>query len=178
MRTMLVCLAIMLLICPASAQTDDSPFGSWELLPDRSTDIDLYKNLTVKIQQAPAGILVVDRWGGDRHFVDSLLLPADGRTVQVPITNRVFPSNVFMGLMMTVGRTADGQGSLDRGRPRARRDIPFAGSQGIMRVSAVRDLCTVGNMELLTTGSHVRHVHRGRRRSTCSSGPAHGMRSR
>jgi hypothetical protein len=149
MRTIFVCLAIMLLISSAIPQPDDSLVGSWELLPDKSTDIDLYKTLTVKIQQTPAGILVVDRWGGDRHFLDSLLLPVDGRAVQVPIMHRVFPSNVFMGLMMPVGEQRTVKATWDKRRLRLDETFPLRGSQGIIQVSAVRTYELSADGELL-----------------------------
>ena len=64
--------------------------GAWEL-PRKTTDIDLYGTLSVRILPAGTHVTVVQRWGGGRSFLDSLDLPLDGTAVSVPVTHRVFP---------------------------------------------------------------------------------------
>ncbi len=149
MRFLVIGLSILCLSGVAPAQPEDTIFGSWELLPDKSTDIDLYRILTVHLQQTTAGIVAVNRWGGARYFQDSLLLPADGREIRVPITNRVFPSNVFMGLMMPVGEQWTVKGMLDGQRLRIDESFPLRGSQGITRATMTRTYELSENRELL-----------------------------
>jgi len=76
---------------------------TWEIIPHKSTDIDLYGTLTVDIRRAGQFVTVVNTWGKGRSFRDSLRVTTDGSTTNVPVANRVFPTNVFMGLMMTAG---------------------------------------------------------------------------
>ena len=149
-------------VLTAFAQPETDILGSWELLPEKSTDIDLYRNLTVSLQNTPAGIVVVNRWGGARHFLDSLVLPTDGREIQVRITNRVFPTNVFMGLMMPVGEQRTVKATLKGERLRIDETVPLRGSQGITRVTMTRTYELSENKELL--------VYRITR-STRTSGP-------
>jgi hypothetical protein len=138
--------------------------GSWELLPNKSTDIDLYRTLSVHISQTGSAVIVVNHWGTSRGFTDSLVLPADGTPVGVPITNRVFPGNVFMGLMMPVGEQRSAKATWEqRGtRLRVEESFPLRGSQGITRVTATRIYELSPDKELLFF-----HVTR----STRSSGP-------
>jgi len=143
---MLMC---FLFVAGAAAQPESSMFGTWELIPNMSTDIDLYRNLTITLQQTSAGITVVDRWGGTRHFQDSLFLPADGRSVKVPIVSRVFPSNVFMGLMMPVGEQRTASAKLEKGRLRVEESFPLRGSQGKIPVTMTRTYELSENKELL-----------------------------
>jgi len=56
--------------------------------------------------QASAGRLdVVTEMGICTLFLDSLSLSVDGAVNAIPIRDRVWPSNVFMGLMMPIGGT-------------------------------------------------------------------------
>ncbi|MBC7187564.1 MAG: hypothetical protein H5U38_11065 [Calditrichaeota bacterium] len=77
--------------------------GTWKLLPELSTEIDLYATLTIDATTKENGILLVQTWGTSRRFVDSLDLRTDGSVTKLPIKDRVFPTNVFMGLSMPVG---------------------------------------------------------------------------
>ncbi len=77
--------------------------GEWVMAPHKSTDIDLYGALSLRIRPESDGITLIQKWGRSRAFTDSLTLPTDGSVVGVAVTNRVFPSNVFMGLKMKEG---------------------------------------------------------------------------
>jgi len=77
--------------------------GEWVLVPQASTEIDLYGALTVEIARTPGGVSVTRIFGGARSFKDALVLKAGGAANRVPVDDRVFPTNVFMGLSMPVG---------------------------------------------------------------------------
>ena len=47
--------------------------------------------------------MVVNTWGGRAEPPGLHVVRTDGSVKKVPVTNRVFPSNAFMGLMMVVG---------------------------------------------------------------------------
>jgi hypothetical protein len=98
-------LTILSLLTSAStpAQGDSPIVGKWEMIPQKSSDIDLFGAVGVEIRQKGSSVTVIDVWGNGRNFRDSLTLAADGSIARVPVTARVFPSNVFMGLMMNRG---------------------------------------------------------------------------
>lgn len=77
--------------------------GEWVLVPQASTEIDLYGTLTVKIAQNGDELILTRIFGGRRSFEDHLTLKTGGFPNQVPVLDRVFPTNVFMGLSMAVG---------------------------------------------------------------------------
>lgn len=77
--------------------------GSWEAMTAKSTDIDLYGSLFVRITTSPSYVTLVRQFGSGRQFTDSLVLPRDGAAVHVPVKERAFPTNVFMGLSMVAG---------------------------------------------------------------------------
>jgi hypothetical protein len=160
-------LALFLLLVSVS-RAQDPLSGAWELLPSQSTDIDLYGTLSVRILPAGSHVTVVQRWGGGRSFLDSLDLPLDGTTVSVPVTDRVFPSNVFMGLMMVVGEKREVRAHWDAqaGRLIIAEKFPLRGSQGVTNVNMERTYELSANKELLlctytrstrTTGPAVRY---------------------
>jgi hypothetical protein len=111
--------------------------GKWELVKDKSSDIDLYEALTVEIRTHGSDLTLIRTWGTSRSFRDSLTLPVGGAVTRVPITNRVFPSNVFMGFMMPVGtmREIKAYRSGDR-QIRLEESFPLRGSQGETPVTA------------------------------------------
>ncbi|MDH3252789.1 MAG: hypothetical protein OEM41_08355, partial [Ignavibacteria bacterium] len=98
---------LWLLALLLAAGTDShaaEPFnGSWTLLPGSSTEIDLYGTLRIDIRQSADDVRIVQRWGGSRNYTDTLTLKTGGTVNSVPVKNRVFPTNVFMGFSMPVG---------------------------------------------------------------------------
>ncbi|MBP1647779.1 MAG: hypothetical protein H6Q30_1224 [Bacteroidetes bacterium] len=81
--------------------------GSWKLIPERSTDIDLYGTLSIDIRAEGPRLVLIRTWGTGRSFRDSLSLAVGGTVNRIPVNKRVFPSNVFMGLAMQAGTTRE-----------------------------------------------------------------------
>jgi len=79
--------------------------GQWTFIPQKSSEIPLYRYLAVEFQQNGSEVTIIQKWGKRRSFSDTLRLKTGAKENKVPITNRVFPSNVFMGLSMPVGST-------------------------------------------------------------------------
>jgi hypothetical protein len=162
-----LCLFVaFLLMIPLSlfAQGDPAYVGKWEMLPAQSTDIDLWGTLSVEFRSVGTTVGLVEQWGGARNFRDSLVLRTGGAVNAVPIRNRVFPSNVFMGLMMPVGSTREivaewqenGTGFTWEEK------FPVRGSQGVTPAIARHSYSLSADKELLTYTIH---------RSTRTSGP-------
>ena len=85
------------------SQTKQNIFGKWTLIQNKSSSIGLYKTLSLEIQQKGNDLILIQQWGKGRSYNDTLHIQANGKEKTVRITNRVFPSNVFMGLSMEVG---------------------------------------------------------------------------
>ena len=100
-----LCLALLLGLCstPAGAQGDPAFEGAWEIVPAKSSQIGLYRSLNVDFTFRGSDITLVQTWGTRRRFSDTLMLALGGTVNRFPITNRVFATNVFMGLSMPVG---------------------------------------------------------------------------
>jgi hypothetical protein len=77
--------------------------GEWILVPQASTEIDLYGTLTLEIGPTDDELILTRTFGGRRSFRESLALKTGGFANQVPVFDRVFPTNVFMGLSMASG---------------------------------------------------------------------------
>ena len=136
----------------SSAQGDPPVCGRWEMIAQTSTDIDLFGTVAVEIRVAGTSVTVIDTWGKGRSFRDSLTLKAGGPAARVPVTSRVFPSNVFMGLMMQRGTerlvTASWQ---DSGRALTVDErYRLRGSQGETAVSALRTYALSRDRETIT----------------------------
>ena len=106
MRTckFIIILVTLFFISNSKIFADDmSILGSWTLIDRESSGIDLYNTLQVEITKTTDGIELIQKWGQRRGFIDTVVLKLDGSTVEKEISNRVFPTNVFMGVSMDVG---------------------------------------------------------------------------
>ena len=94
---------------PALALTQGNPkfTGEWTLIPEKSSEIGLYNTLSIDFKQEDQYLTIIQKWGTSRSFSDTLHLKTDGKFSDFPIKDRVFPTNVFMGLSMNVGKTRE-----------------------------------------------------------------------
>ena len=82
--------------------------GTWELVPQKSSVIPLYRALSVEFSIKDGSITIAQKWGTRARdaFTDSVVLPLDGRTIPVPLQHQVAPTSVFLGIRNTlVGAT-------------------------------------------------------------------------
>jgi len=135
----LLILPFFLFVTASFSQGNAGFTGKWEMIPHKSSDIDLYGTLSVEIRQSGKLVTVINTWGKGRSFKDSIGLATDGSTTRVGIHSRVFPSNVFMGLMMPVGTERLFKASWENGGALLRIDEQYSirGSQGVAGANAV-----------------------------------------
>ncbi|MBN1273827.1 MAG: hypothetical protein JXB26_16285 [Candidatus Aminicenantes bacterium] len=82
---------------------DNSDFnGKWVLIPEKSADIDLYGTLSLTFKIRTDGLSFTQRWGRGRYFEETLDIRTGGIVNRFPIKDRVFPTNVFMGISLPV----------------------------------------------------------------------------
>jgi hypothetical protein len=100
-----IALLVFLAAVSSLAPADDlDPIaGRWVLVPQASTEIDLYGTLRIDIGIEPDEVTLKYIWGGRRSFQDNLVLKRDGSETEAPVRDRIFATNVFMGLSMPVG---------------------------------------------------------------------------
>ena len=98
-----VLLIVFLLPAFCFNQGDPRFDGQWTLIPEKSSEIGLYSTLSLDIQQKGTTVILTQKWGTSRSFEEKLVLETGGKSNRVPVTNRVFPTNVFMGLSQPVG---------------------------------------------------------------------------
>lgn len=79
--------------------------GQWVVLPEKSSEIGLYGTLTIDLQTEDQTVTIIQKWGTSRSFSDTVRIKTDGKFREFPIRDRVFPTNVFMGLALPVGGT-------------------------------------------------------------------------
>ncbi|MBD3386657.1 hypothetical protein GF407_17270 [candidate division KSB1 bacterium] len=135
------CTIILLSVTALTAQPAADFRGQWELIPQASSEISLYSTLSLKFQNAEKGITIIQKWGGNRSFSDTLTLKTDGSTTKQIVPNRVWPTNVFMGLSMIPGdeRSFSATWSENNRLLSVNYDYKIHGSQGIQPVSAVHE---------------------------------------
>jgi hypothetical protein len=129
----------------------------------------LYRSLNVDFTFRASGITLVQTWGTRRRFSDTLMLAVGGTVNRVPITNRVFATNVFMGLSMAVGGERTITAAWEEGGNVLRLEemVNVIGSQGASPVRTVHryrlspdkeQLTYQVNRSTRTTGPDVRYV--------------------
>ena len=104
-QTQVLCFILALNIIPlfVVSQENIKFNGKWKILTEKSSEIDLYKYLSIEFQQNKQTLTLIQSWGGRRSFNDTVVIKTNGKTQKIPVQNRVFPTNVFMGLSMKVG---------------------------------------------------------------------------
>ncbi len=111
MRYLIITLFLFSLCCGTALAADDI-LGKWTMLPQHSTEIDLFATLALDLQQKETTITVLRTWGrGSRSKTDTLVASTDGSVQLNKIRDRVFAPNVFMGLSMAVGTTQKTRGT-------------------------------------------------------------------
>ncbi len=123
--------------------------GRWEIVPQKSTEIDLYGTLALEIRQSGSSVTVITTWGKGRAFRDSMTVQTGSRT-SVPVSSRVFPSNVFMGLMMLPGTERSVLATWAGKALKIEETSPLHGSQGVVTAHAVHTFDLSADGELLT----------------------------
>jgi len=78
-------------------------YGTWTLIHGKGSEIELYNNLKLDIYEQGKMLFLAYKWGNSRFLEDTFALDLTKHTTQKNITNRVYPTNVFMGLRMPVG---------------------------------------------------------------------------
>lgn len=151
MRHTIILLVVLIAALSSPAFGASGLEGKWESILDQSTDIDLYQHLSVEVRLTAGSLTLIRQFGTTRNFRDSLTLPLDGSPVSVPVNNRVFPTNVFMGLSMPVGTTRELKVHRESGdRLRVEETFHILGSQGDHPVSATHLFTLSTDGEILT----------------------------
>lgn len=137
---------------PAAPAGTDALAGSWTLIPAMSAEIGLYRSLSVHISFPKDSIRITHRWGGSRALEETMALPADGTPVSIPFQNRVFPSNVFMGLSRPVGASKRVTASVsgDGRSLTIRESYTIRSSQGESPLTVVRKFVSKKDAPILT----------------------------
>lgn len=153
-RTSPILLALLIALLPTlGAGQGSSGFdGKWVLIPHMSQEIGLYGTLSIEIQQLPSSVLIVQKWGTSRSFTDSIALNLGGTVNDIPVRDRVWPSNVFMGFSMPVGLTRQIKAMWEKEGKVLKLEESYSirGSQGLSPVSTVHIYELSDDKELLT----------------------------
>ncbi|MCU0643997.1 MAG: hypothetical protein MUC94_07015 [bacterium] len=153
-RNVWIFYAILIILLPlhliAADKTDLD--GEWKLIPEKSTDIDLWGDLSLKIQVNETNVIIVQTWGrGTRAYQDSLFLQLDGAMTEIPIDDRIFPSNVFMGFSMPIGEKRQLKASWEQNRTilKVTESYNVRSSQGKMPMIATHTYALSKDQEVL-----------------------------
>ena len=133
------------------AEDRDPVSGCWVVVPQASAEIDLYGTMRIDIETLGDELVLDYVWGGRRNFRETLRLKRNGAATEVLISDRVFPTNVFMGLSMPVGekRIFRVTGSGEKGL-QFEETFPLLASQGRVAVTCRHSFSPGPGPDLLT----------------------------
>ncbi len=152
-------------LLPAAAAGETHPLaGTWDLIPERSTDIDHFGALTVTVSESGARLVIAETWGRGRTFRDSLAVEPGASPVESAVGSWVFPSNIFMGVRVPEGGRRRVSAAWEKGNIlRVDERLPVHGSQGTVPLDVVRRFEVTDRDEILLYTL---------KRSTRKTGPA------
>ena len=131
---------ICLILVPAAlfAVETDGFNGKWELVSQQSTEIDLWRTLSLEMQIEEGSAKVIRTWGRRRSFSDTLNLTLGGTVNRAPIQHRVWPTNVFMGVSRIVGAERQIRASMEgESVLKLTETCPVRSSQGKREIESV-----------------------------------------
>jgi len=135
--------------------------GTWDLIPDQSTDIGRFGTVQFQIAAGEGRLRLAEDWGRGR-WQRALELPVDGRPHAVPVEDRVFPANIYTSLSYVPGseRTCSATWS-DSGCLTVEERFEAATSQGriAMRVEHTYQLAPTGAGLVYTAQRSTRAGH-------------------
>ena len=142
MRLRSLCLALLLCLTGLNLNAypakDTNLEGRWVLVPQASTEIDLYGTLSLEFKLQDNGLSLQRKFGGRRSFEETIALDIGGSPIHLPMDDRVFPTNVFMGLSRAVGsdRIMKAFWEEKSGRLRLEETLDIISSQGRTSIQA------------------------------------------
>ena len=146
-------IALFLLLIPVFSFSQGNPNfnGQWTLLPEKSSEIGLYNTLSIDFKQEAEYVTIIQKWGTSRSFSDTLRLKTDAKFSDFPIKDRVFPTNVFMGLSMNVGTTREIKASWEQDGQRLKMEYKYQirSSQGNTPIHSIHTYELSPDNELL-----------------------------
>ncbi|MDZ7265345.1 MAG: GxGYxYP family putative glycoside hydrolase [candidate division KSB1 bacterium] len=114
--------------------------GSWELVPQKSAAIPLYRTLLISFQVSDSQVTVIQKWGTRLRdaFSDTVRLITDGRKVLLPLQHQVAPTSVFLGVRNLPGvqREMSGTWNADGTVLTIHERLPIGNSQGQSEIRA------------------------------------------
>jgi len=140
LRLIITVFVVMVLFPGLGLARGNSHFnGKWELIPKKSSEISLFRTLSLEIQTKGSRVHIIQQWGSHRSFRDTLDVKVGGAINKVRIKNRVLPTNVFMGLSKMVGKIEKVKADwMENGNAlKVEETYPVWSSQGKSMVSAV-----------------------------------------
>ena len=99
----------LLLISVARAEFSAKDWeGKWVLVKSQSSALDVFDTVSLEFKSVSVDRVVInEKWGSRRSHAELLDLKTGGEVNAVPIREKVFTSNVFMGVRREVGATRD-----------------------------------------------------------------------
>ncbi len=125
--------------------------GQWQIIPTKSSNIDLYGTMSVEISMNGNHLDLIQKWGTSRSFNDTVSIDLNGKSIEKIIDDRVFPTNVFMGLSLAVGKTkkTSAYWSEDKKTLFVKETYPVLVSQGKKEIEAIHAYKLINHNELL-----------------------------
>ncbi|EDY84869.1 hypothetical protein VDG1235_4503 [Verrucomicrobiia bacterium DG1235] len=113
--------------------------GKWVLIENESSDVDLYGTVSLEfVSMGRDRLEVVEQWGAGRSHAETLGLELGGVVNAFPIKQKVFASNVFMGLRRVIGGERKVRASWEKPYEILVLDetLPIHSSQGVKELSS------------------------------------------
>ncbi|MDD8016391.1 MAG: GxGYxYP family putative glycoside hydrolase [Acidobacteriota bacterium] len=141
MRLLISTLIPLFLLSGATSGAVPADFnGTWELVPQASSVIPLYRTLAVEIRIQGGSLTLTQKWGTRARdaFTDTIRLPLDGSTTPAPLQHQVAPTTVFLGVRNMPRGQREMSASLDNGGTvlTVREKLAVETSQGASRIEA------------------------------------------
>jgi len=149
MKIMVTLLAALLLSVTGATSQEATLQGKWKLIREGSSNLDYFQSMTVEFTVKPGEVTIARELGPKRRAIDRMTVRTDGRSTPLPVTDRTFLTNLYMGLKISPRSAREATASWTPGKElRVRERFTVLASQGIKPIEMTHafSLSTDGNI--------------------------------
>ncbi|MFH0989603.1 MAG: GxGYxYP domain-containing protein [bacterium] len=142
--------------------------GKWKLIKQQSSDLDYFQYMTIQFTVKQDEITVVKEFGPKRKAQETLVLKTNGSKHYVPVIDRTFMSNLYMGIKLPPNEKKEVTAAWQKENVLVIHErYPITGSQGRKHIEADNVFELSSDKNLLTyrirrssrkAGSDLRYV--------------------
>jgi hypothetical protein len=124
--------------------------GKWELIKEKSTDIDSYWTLGLEFLIKNNEVTFTQTWDGRIPCIEKMTLKTNSSPQKIEVKNRAFPTNIFVALKRQIGSQKEVTAKWDKNILKINEKYEIISSQGSKPIDVMHTFELSADKNLLT----------------------------